>query len=717
MNPQSSVHGPQSSVSGRVAPQPPRGVGPQTTMFICLLSLAALAGQQEKRYRLPSTDLKQQVIWGATCEVPDGPSLAFGGEDQKAEDGNPHTRIKVDGAWRAIHVELRSKATLRGVFGELLRQTNLMLVDYRSGFYEGYLSGGGVDLDKKIMRATQLSTAWLGQAEDLWDRTLPLIEAAAAKLEGYDADQARRAIDEAKKVRERLMEGEFYSAQSIKFVSSVKTMLEIASERVDAEPPPRALSPIAWDAKSKAFVIFGGDHLDYLTNDTWVFDPGKRKWFQRHPPTAPPPRANHQLKAVDGKIVLTGGYTYTSSTDYVGGQYRDHNDGEWTYDIAADTWTGGKGVAPDTRVYRTGRLHPDFYLEGPKPDPAAFKKVLEELPANTWVKTKPPHLPALNRDWGTAVIDPDRDLMLRFSGGHSAHGGTDVLQYHLSTNRWELCFPVEFPLGQLYTNTEYPEGVNFNRRPWVTGHTYQNYGYDPILKKMLFTGRRDGCFVYDPTAGDWTGRLEKPKGMVYGDCFYTLTLTPTPQGLVCWNQNGGLYRFEGKEWVEQKLTGAKLPGAVVDNSTLLYDAKRERLLFARKPYGDKVPFTGELHAVDVKTWAVSAVSPEGKEAAAAVPYLCQIRYDVEHDLLLVGGTLKPGEDGLRRTPAYDPAGNRWVSLKITGDDPNGKNGRNVSLGLMYDAKRKLFWAVDTNSQVYVLRLDPKSADLQPLKSE
>jgi hypothetical protein len=34
---------------------------------------------------------------------------------------------------------------------------------------------------------------------------------------------------------------------------------------------------------------------------------------------------------------------------------------------------------------------------------------------------------------------------------------------------------------------------------------------------------------------------------------------------------------------------------------------------------------------------------------------------------------------------------------------------------MYDAKRKLFWAVDTNSQIYVLRLDSKTADKKPLR--
>ena len=79
-----------------------------------------------------------------------------------------------------------------------------------------------------------------------------------------------------------------------------------------------------------------------------------------------------------------------------------------------------------------------------------------------------------------------------------------------------------------------------------------------------------------------------------------------------------------------------------------------------------------------------------------------------NDLFLVGGTVEG------RTPAYDPEKNRWVSLKIGGEDPSGKKGRNVSLGMMYDAQRKLFWAVDTNSHVYVLRLDPSTADLQPM---
>jgi hypothetical protein len=168
-------------------------------------------------------------------------------------------------------------------------------------------------------------------------------------------------------------------------------------------------------------------------------------------------------------------------------------------------------------------------------------------------------------------------------------------------------------------------------------------------------------------------------------------------------------------WTQLKLNGEKLQSSSVDNSTLVYDSKRDRLVFFRKQYGDKVKYDGSMQAVDLKTLTVSTIRPENAAAASAVSYLCQIRYDSADDLLLAGCTLPPDASGVRRTPAYDPAANRWVSLKITGDDPSGKGGRNVSLGLMYDAGRKLFWAVDTNSQVYVLRLDVKGADARPLE--
>ncbi|MBL8799478.1 MAG: hypothetical protein JNM56_36690, partial [Planctomycetia bacterium] len=649
-----------------------------------------------------------------------GTGLAFGGQDQKSDDGIGHTRLKVNGEWQDVSAELRKQHWAwdhyDGDFIVLCKQLSNQRARVRAVYFQGLPEADEAKLVKeKLSPALDSFSADLGAA--IGDLRLK-----AKKLQLQDGEPTQQILRELEAVEAQakavsLVLPMGVSADTIHQLAQVQVSLEQVTDRLNAEPPARALSPIVYDEKSKLFVLFGGDHLDYLMNDTWTFDPAKKKWEQRQPKTAPPPRANHVLKITDGKITLSGGYTYTSSTDYVGAQYREIDDGEWTYDIAANTWTGPKeGVAPNQRGYRTGRLHPDYYLQGAKPQAAEFQEVLKKLEANTWLATKPPQLPALNRDWGTAVLDPDRDLILRWSGGHSAHGGTDVLHYHCATNRWELCSPVEFPLGQLYSNTEYPEGYSFNRRPWITGHTYQSYGYDLPSKRMLNTGQTNYCYTYDPTLGDWTGRFLKPQGMIYNDCFYTLTLCATPQGLVCWTGRGGFFRFDAKQnqWVEQKLQG-KLPGAVVDNSTVVYDSKRDRFLFAVKPYGDKTKYEGQLHALDNKTLAVSQLSPKNMAAATGIPYLCQIRYDEINDLLLVGGLLPADETGARRTPAYDCANNQWVSLKIGGTDPSGKSGRNVSLGLMYDAKRKLFWAVDTNSQVYVLRLDPKTADMQPLK--
>mgnify|MGYP000687022874 CR=1 FL=1 len=705
------------------APPRPAGIFLRGCTWVAchgLFLLPAAAAPSGRPYRLPAVSLKTPVIWGATCEVPGGPAVAFGGQDQKGEDGDPHTRIKDGDAWVAIHQDLRARNPLQGLH-DRIRTARDLQKDAAARARAAWFAGLPPDETSRRVRERVLPPQWTISRE--LDALVADLDECANNPDADTAGQARQAAArlsaaraESAAVVAALEAG--LDAAGIKRMAALQIALERAAEPLGAEPPPRALSPLAFDAKTGLVVLFGGDHLDYLTNDTWVFDPAKRTWRQRRPAAAPPPRANHALAANgDGTVTLTGGYTYTSSTDYCGGQYRDLGDGPWTYDVAADAWTGaGAAAAPDARTYRTGRLHPDHCLDAPPPSAAAFAAWLEALPPNTWTQARPPARPALNRDWGSAVLDPDRDLILRWSGGHSAHGGTDVLHYHLRTNRWELAFPAEFPLGQLYANTEYPDGFNFNRRPWVTGHTYQSYGVDPFLKKLLFVGRTSHCYLYDPDRGDWTGRFAKPKGMAYQDCYYTLTLCPTPRGLMAWTEHGRLFRFDAAaaQWVETPLSGAKLPGSVVDNSTMVYDAKRDRLLAARKPYGDRHPYDGELHAVDLATGSVSALSPAGREAARAIPYLCQIRYDVEHDLMLVGATLPPGDGGARRTPAYDCAGNRWISLAIGGDDPSGKNGRNVSLGMIYDAKRRLFWAVDADSRVYVLRLAPDRADVRPL---
>ena len=687
-------------------------------ILLALSSLAATSAAAEKTYRLKEVDLKQPILWGAECREPEGKGLAFGGEDQDAEDGCAHTRILVDGQWKDIHEELRAASSLKGRL-DLSREVRDSLkaaVTQARAIYLRGLPAADEQAAVKTAVAPPIEKASSRLAAVL--KSLQTVESLRAAYEGGQEGRAAQlwsaAMDSLKPLATSLTGG--VSPDVLKTLQAAQVALEMATAMLDAEPSPRAMSPIAFDAKSGLYVLFGGDHLDYLTNDMWVFDPAKRRWFERHPKTAPLPRAGHSLKAAgDGKVVLSGGYTYANNTDYMGGQYKDVGDGEWTYDVAGDVWTGaGHAESPNRRAYRSRQYHPYFFLEGPKPDAAAGEAWLKDIPANTWVERKPPQVPRQNRDWGSITLDPDRDQILVWSGGHCAHGGTDVLHYHLATGRWELPYPVEFPLGQLYSNTSYPRGYNFNMRPWVTGHTYQNYAYDLLSKKLLFTGETKHCYFYDPDREDWAGRIPKPAGMVYGDCFYTLTLCPTPQGTFCWAKEGKVFRFDpaAKAWAEVKVEG-KLPPPSVDYSTAVYDSKRNRLVLFRADYGKA--YSGQVWALDLKALAATELSPVNMAAAAATTFgLDRACYEPQADLVLMGTLLPPDADGAQRTPAYDCAANRWVSLKIgyevAGDKKTPQTPRGHSSGIVYDAKRKLVWGVETGRvAVFVLRLDAAKA--------
>ncbi len=688
----------------------------QVVASLAILSTAAVrvSAQATKKkpprpIRLKAVSLKQPIIWGSECAGPDGFALAFGGQDQASGDGRPHTRIKVDGQWKPIVDKLRKANPLQLLRRDVWTVRGKLkdaVAKARFAYFEGKPSAA---------EAASLMKTAAGQIVAVKAE----LTAKAGTLQAYSRGQGKRALGHVtpaaaavKKTAGRLTKA--LSADDIKNLHAAQIHLERAAAALGAEPPGRALSPIVYDAKSKLFVLFGGDHLDYLTNDTWVFDPATTQWRQRHAKAAPPPRANHTLVAADGKVTLTGGYTYFNDIWYCGGPYLNLGDGAWVYDIAADRWTspaGRNGTDDDTRVYRRKEFHPDFFLQGPAPDAAAFAKKLKELPANTWVRTKPPHRPKMNRDWGTAVIAPAYDVMLRFSGGHSAHGGSDVPIFHFATNRWELTFPIELPLGQTYSNTSYPTGYNLNRRPWPTGHTYKSYAFDPVSKLMVFVGQRSEFFLFDPAVGDWVGKAAKPKGMSYNSCFYTLMCCRTPGAIVCWTKLGTMFRFDGRarQWKPFKTNGETLPGAHVDSSGIDCNTKRNRMLLFPARYG-KGTYDGQVISVDLTTGRAAKLNPAGVDGIKVAPKLFREScYVPAADLVLFAGTsLPPGNDGIRATPAYDCASNRWVALKIPGPHPAGKRGRDVSLGQMYDAKRGLIWCVDTNGNIFVCRLDPKT---------
>ena len=118
--------------------------------------------------------------------------------------------------------------------------------------------------------------------------------------------------------------------------------------RLQKQPPQRANARLAYDPQAKRIVLFGGDQLDQLLSDTWTFDVVKQQWDDVKPSLAPAPRGGHALLWLPKakKILLVGGYTYTSTTDYVASLYQRLPLELWTYDTIANRWDLLKRLGP-----------------------------------------------------------------------------------------------------------------------------------------------------------------------------------------------------------------------------------------------------------------------------------------------------------------------------------------------------------------------------------
>jgi hypothetical protein len=535
--------------------------------------------------------------------------------------------------------------------------------------------------------------------------------------------------------------------------------------KLDRQPPQRANSRLVYDPEAKKVVLFGGDALDHLLADTWAFDVVTNRWEQRRPKLSPSPRAGHALLWLPKakKVLLLGGYGYTSATGYVESLYRRLPFETWTYDTAADTWellsrcesekdcprgpvngflpaavddrdtalvvgdgrtwmckvaaeksdpegTTKYGVKPGTMERRTGPHDPAWYREGvPPADPEKTAKELKDLPANTWVRRPTPKPPRPNMDWGSAVFALEPDLIVRFSGGHSAYSGTAPQVYDVKTDRWSIPFAPEYPVEYVYSNDQVRGEWSFRGNPWMTGHTYKATGYDPNLKTLVFVPH-EYTYFFDPKAGKWS---RGPERNPYRPDFYSNTVCATPQGAVVWadrreKEGAGLWRLDAasRRWKALPLKG-ELPPKSPDHHGLAYDSKRDRLLF----FSDLGRTKGDVAAFDFRTGAATWQGAAGKEAAA-VPSR-ETAYLPEADAVLIGGHVEA--DGKPLWPLYDCAKNAWFGVELAGADPVGKGKFNNSMGLMYDPTRKLVWAVGQNGDLFVLRLDTSRATLHPLR--
>ncbi len=526
--------------------------------------------------------------------------------------------------------------------------------------------------------------------------------------------------------------------------------------KLELQPPQRANSRLVYDPVNRKVVLFGGDQLDQLRNDTWLFDVVKQRWSTTPPTLAPTPRGGHAMMWLPTakKILLLGGYGYSSTTEYVASLYQRLPLELWTYDVAANRWdflgqselkTGPDTPAnfftsaaadADDRVVVLGQTgtwqcqidltktdeaarekygkpsdeivmrrlshEPRWYAEAP-PSAVAGRGDAQftELPANEWRVQPTPRRPMMNMDWGSAVFAPELDLIQRFSGGHSAYSGTAPQVYDVKADRYSLPFAPEYPVEYVYSNDQVRGEWSFKGNPWMTGHTYKSTGYDPNLKVLVFAPH-DFTYFFDPQKSQWSRSGERNP---YQANFYVVTVCATPQGAVVWanhRQGGapGLWRLdaESRTWKPLPLKG-DMPTTSADHHGMAYDSKRDRLLL----FSDLGKHKGDVLEYDFKAGQTRWLIAAGKDRALAPSR--ETAYLTDADAVLIGAHV-PGESAWLM---YDCAANRWVGVELKGTDPIGKKTFNNSMGLMFDPNRRLVWAVGQHSQVHVLRLDATGA--------
>jgi hypothetical protein len=362
------------------------------------------------------------------------------------------------------------------------------------------------------------------------------------------------------------------------------------------QPPPRALSPMVYDPASKSIVLFGGDGLDTLRADTWVYDCTTRKWQQRRPALSPSPRFGHALLYLpkSRKIALLGGIGYTSSTAYQALLYKPLPFEIWTYDVAADRWslvrrdeeggpthfsmhaavaavddrdrvlwwgpektgdrysrdsatwlcaidpnsgddaaTAQHGVKPDTVVHRDGSYDPVWYDEElPPADPSAVERFYDTLLPNRWTPVEAPKWPVDRQGGGWSTVAYDSDR------GQFLHLGGGHSSYfgndvaHLDTKSHR--WSVSY-------RPQFALDFNYDLTgpgPWAFNggpwgnHNYHAYAYDPARGRLIYI-RNEYTHVYDPRHRAWS-HDERLSDNPFNGSKYTSYIVSTPTGAVVW---------------------------------------------------------------------------------------------------------------------------------------------------------------------------------------
>lgn len=655
----------------------------------------------------------------------------------------------------------------RALFADLLATSNelrLVVARARAAWHRGM---SDAELAARVQ--AEIVPAWQGQ-----DAALQQLQARVHGLggeSGLDAQSimmGRTRIDEALAAHASgaALLADALAGETLTALDRAALTVREAAYAVAAEPPPRAGAAVAVLPDCSGLVLFGGTHGDFATADTWIYDFASRRYRQLWPEHSPSPRQGARFVGLSGgRALLIGGDTYrqqiamqspdqklpteawlfdatTMTWSFVSGVAAEeelammrlvaatHVGGDTLLAVAnggseypslqrSSTWalrldpaaldaaaTAEKGVGPGTSRSRgdaASGWSPAWYDEAPRDPAGTFAAWIEGLPENTWTALPTLERPNTARSWGSTLFDAKNHQLLHWTGGHQSDPTNTVQHFHLETGRHSIGYVAE----------ALAIGNTFNGRPDCSNHTYNAVALDPVSGLMI-APHRAGTHVYDPALGDWVDFVPTQP---FGYDLYNVKTSPSPVGVVAWTsgQTAGAFfgRFvaDQRAWEPLPVTGAMPPMIGGDESTLVYDSKRDQMiLFTAKEY--QVP-AGQVWSYDFATATVKALDPSNRAyidespPSAALYRLREGVYIEALDLVLFAQMWVEGQQ-----VGYDVANNVWVKTNIQ-RHPAEQFG-SVDCGIAHDAERSRLYSLCNYAENFALRAAPASITKAPL---
>ncbi len=681
-------------------------------------------------------------IWGAMCYDPVNKEILHaGGDGASAEIGTWVYSIE-NNAWRKLEfgsddikaLQVRAKALrweAKGLLGGVCNRFTIAQTP-----------------DEAKADLTLRANTLVKLAQDLAaDILLTKLKGAEASAGESMAHRLIAATEGLRAVAPNL--GGKISPDIIAQVRVARVCFEQAVAAIASEPTGRARSQTTYDPEHKQIILFGGDELDRVLSDTWIYDCTTRTWTQKFPAVCPKPRAGHILAWLPKakKIVLAGGYSREPLAQDI-----------WTYDVAADKWNlllqmplvrqdDSHKVAPqaDDRGIQVGavngddvlvclgnaspglitwackvdasksidatgqsaasgdytfnRIDPAKWEKAATPDAAQTKKFYDDLRPNQWTALDfPLYAPGATNRWGTTAYDTDRHQFLFWGGGHATSHEDDVAHYSVLGNCWTIGYHPDDPIERVYA--EQPTPLSFNDRAHVSIHAYKAYCYDPTAQEMFFFDR-----AYSPAVREW-----EPKpypGLEHRGPMASL-MRSTPGGAVTYSEEG-LFRFDAKSkrWAKLPWEGQRPEKLYCDGHSLCYDGKRDCLWVTNEK---------EVYRYDFATGKGTKTTPSKPKSLEQFLFWGEQVYLPEADLILLMRLFKT-PDGKWTNVAWDPSDGKfyWADLKFVemGKDVQFKDKTfSWSDALQYDPTLKIVLLNNSSERkVWAMKFDRKTVKL------